>query len=25
VGEGLEDFAPFDAHEYVDALFTQAW
>jgi fused signal recognition particle receptor len=25
VGEGLEDFAPFDVNEYVDALFTQAW
>jgi fused signal recognition particle receptor len=25
VGEGLEDFAPFDVNEYVDALFTQVW
>ena len=25
VGESLDDFAPFDVNEYVDALFTQVW
>ena len=25
VGESLEDIAPFDVDEYVDALFTQTW
>jgi fused signal recognition particle receptor len=25
LGEALEDLAPFDPNEYVDALFTQAW
>jgi fused signal recognition particle receptor len=25
LGEAIEDLAPFDVDEYVDALFTQAW